>query len=212
MCIKIDIKILLFLVLFYIFNQHKIYLLFMAFIFLHEISHMLIGIILGAKPMELEIKPMGCSISFRYKIDDYNKKILKGNLVELKKIFIYIAGPLFNLIVGIIALLFIKSEEIFYINIIIAFFNLIAIYPLDGGRIFKCILVLLYGELEGYKKVQNISNISIIILLFISSIAILKYHTIGIICGITYLCFIKIKYNKEIKNKIRVINMIIDNN
>ena len=208
MCIKFDIKILLFLAMFYITNQHKMYLLFLAFIFLHEIAHLIVGIILGVIPTHFEIKPIGCSISFRYKIDDYNKKILKGNLAELKKIIIYLAGPLFNFIVGIIALLLCFNESICYINFSIMIFNLLFIYPLDGGRIFKSILSIFLGEGSAYKCVKKTTNVIFILLLVVCSVVILEYHNMGIICGLIYVQYIRIRSNKEIDNKLRIIELI----
>lgn len=208
MSIKFDIKILFCLLLFYITKQLDIYLLFMIFIFFHELAHLIVAIVLGAKPISIEINQMGCAASFLYKIDDYNKKILKGNLVELKKIFIYIAGPLFNLIVGIIALFLEVKVEIIYINIFIVLLNLIYIYPLDGGRIIKSILHIFFGETIAYKSTLKISNISFILLLIITSIIILIFHNVGIIIGIIYIAFIKMKYSREINLKLKIINII----
>ena len=71
MSIKFDIKILLCLIIFYITNQFEIYLLFMAFIIFHELAHLMIAILLGAKPITMEINQMGCAISFIYRIEDY---------------------------------------------------------------------------------------------------------------------------------------------
>lgn len=211
MCIKFDIKILLILVIFYITNQLEIYLLLMTFIFFHEIAHLLIGVVLGAKPLTMEIKQIGCSISFRYKLNDYNKKILNGNLVELKKIFIYIAGPLFNLVVGIIALFFSIESNIVYINLFIALINIICIYPFDGGRIIKSILHIFLGEKKSYEIILKISNIFFIVLLIFCSIIILKFHNMGIIFGIICIALVKIKYSKEIKTKLKIIDIINNN-
>ncbi len=208
MYIKIDKKILLFIMIFFITNQLELYSWLMLFIFFHEMTHLFVGKLLGAKTTTMEIKPVGCSISFMYKLEDYNKKILKGNLVELKKIFIYIAGPLFNFTVGIIALFFRVKMSIIYVNLFICFFNLISIYPLDGGRIIKSLLHIFCGEKRAYKWILKISNSFIIILLVLASIAILKYHNIGILFGIIYISYLKDKYMKEINLKLRVIDII----
>lgn len=208
MCIKFDIKILLFIVFFFIVNKLEIYLLFFSFIVLHELSHLLIAVILGGKPIMIELKPVGCSISLKYKIKDYNKKIIKGNLIELKKIFVYLAGPLFNFIVAIIALLLRANENITYINIILGIFNLICIYPLDGGRIVKCITTIFFGEEKAYKITLKISNLFLILILILSSILILRFHSFGIIIGILYLIYIKIIYSKAIKLKLRALYLI----
>ena len=78
MCIKFDMKIILFFVIFYITNKWQTYLLVMLFIFMHEMTHLVVGKMLGVNPLMVEIKSTGCSISFEYKLKDYNKKLLKS--------------------------------------------------------------------------------------------------------------------------------------
>ena len=90
MQIKVDLKILIFALIFFLTNQIKLYILLMIFAFTHEMAHLITGVCLGFKPSVLEIKPIGFSISFINPIVDYNKKILKSNILELKKIIIYI--------------------------------------------------------------------------------------------------------------------------
>ena len=212
MCVKFDIKILLFFVIFYMTNQLEIYLLLMIFIFFHELCHLLIGVLLGAKATDMEIKAVGCSISFNYKIEDYNKKILKGNVIELKKILIYISGPLFNICVAL-GLLFSNINgkyinDIIYINFLIAIFNLIGLYPLDGGRIIKSIAYILVGEKKAYILTEKISKIFLIIVMVFSSIFILKIHNYWIIFYVLYMMYMRMRYSKLIRLKMRIIDII----
>jgi len=76
---------------------------------------------------------------FSFKIDtkNYNKKILKSNLLNLKKLIVALAGPSVNLIFVLIFLFFYQNITIIYVNILIFIFNMLPIYPLDGGRILK---------------------------------------------------------------------------
>ena len=74
----------------------------MLFALLHEFAHVLIGVILGFKIESFEIMPFGFCIDLRSKIVDYRKRVLKSNMVELKYIFIAIAGPILNAIFVII--------------------------------------------------------------------------------------------------------------
>ena len=90
MQIKIDLKILIFVLIFLLTSQLRIYILLMIFACLHELGHLIIGLILGFKPTIFEIKPIGFSVSFNNPVKDYNKKILKSNVLEIKKIIIYI--------------------------------------------------------------------------------------------------------------------------
>ena len=118
---RIDLKILFFLVLFYFTRQLNIYLLIMFFCFLHECSHLLVGLALGFKFQELELMPFGFSIKFR--AFDYNHKFMKSNIVEFKKLFVIIAGPLLNLILAIVFSFvhfnFISQDLLVYSNLLI---------------------------------------------------------------------------------------------
>lgn len=146
MKIRLHLKIFIFIAIFIVTRQLEIYSILMLFAVLHELGHMLTGILLGFKPNSLEIMPVGLSIGFESKADNYNKKIKNGTLLTLKKIIIATSGPITNLIFIILFCFFdinffnIDRELIIYSNILIAIFNLIPIYPLDGGRIAKGML------------------------------------------------------------------------
>ena len=91
---RIDLKIFIFLVLFYFTKQIQLYATIMIFCIIHELGHLFAGLLLGMKPEKLEIMPFGLSISFKLYPKDYNKKIKNGNLLEIKKIIVAISGPL----------------------------------------------------------------------------------------------------------------------
>ena len=149
MKIRLHLKIFIFIAIFIVTRQIEIYSLLMFFAILHELGHMIAGVILGFKPNSIEIMPVGLSIGFESKADNYNKKIRKGTLLTLKKIIVAISGPLTNLIIIVLFSLFefnflnVDRELIIYSNILIAIFNLLPIYPLDGGRIAKGMLHIL---------------------------------------------------------------------
>lgn len=50
MRIRINLKIFLFVLIFILTKQIKIYGILMLFAFIHELGHMLVGILLGFKP------------------------------------------------------------------------------------------------------------------------------------------------------------------
>ena len=216
---KVDLKIFLFLILFYITGQLGEYAVIVILAFVHELGHLLAGIILGMKPAKLELKPYGISISFKINPNDYNKKIAKGNLLELKKAIVACAGPVTNLIIIIITLnlrlnIF-TSLLIIYSNILLIIFNLIPMYPLDGGRIVKSLIYLFLGKKKAEKYTNIISFIFLIIVTFMGSVATFYFENMAIFLIIICLWLIYIKEDITYKKKIKIYDLIektIENN
>ena len=205
---RIDLKIFVLIILFFITNQIKIYAMIMIFAIIHELGHLMAGILLGMQPDKMEIRPFGVSIDFNIKKKDYNIKIKKGNLLELKKIWIALAGPVMNVLLIIILFIpniFNINENdkmlIIFSNVTLIFFNILPIYPLDGGRVLKGIIYLYKGKYKAEECINSISYITLIILTAISSIAILYLKNIAIFLIIMFLWGLQIKENRVYENK-----------
>ena len=217
MQIKVDLKIFIAILIFLLTEQLNIYIVFMLFAIIHELGHVLTGIILGFKPKNIEVLPKGISACFYMQCDYYNKKINYANRFVLKKVIISCAGPITNFIIAIIFYFFdfsifnISREFIIYTNLIIGIFNLIPIYPLDGGRIIKNILHIKIGLKESYKYTKIIANLSIIILTIFSSMAILYLKNISIVLILIYLWGIVIIQNKKYESKMNIYKMLEKN-
>ena len=198
---RIDLKIFIFLIIFYFTRQIEIYSILMLFALIHELGHLLAGLLVGMQPEKLELMPFGVAISFKIKPEEYNKKIKKGNQLEIKKILVALAGPITNFIVIFIILnlnieLF-KALTIIYTNFLIVIFNLLPIYPLDGGRILKGILHINIGKQKAEKYINIISKITVTILTIIASILILHVHNIAFILICMYLWYLILKEDKK---------------
>lgn len=206
MSIKIDLKIFLFILLFIITNQIEIYALVMFFAIIHELGHLLAGVSLGFKPKSINIIPFGLQIEFKVHFEDYNKKIKKGNELCLKRAIIAIAGPLTNLFIILICILcqIPNSENVIYANILIGIFNLIPIYPLDGGRIIKEILNIFLGLKNSYTYIKLISNITVIILTVVVSITVLYIQNIALVLIVLYLWYLVIRENRIMENRAKL--------
>lgn len=217
MQIKVDLKIFIAILIFLLTEQLNIYIVFMLFAIIHELGHVLTGIILGFKPKNIEVLPIGISACFYMQCDDYNKKINYANRFVLKKVIISCAGPITNFIIAIIFYFFdfsifnISREFIIYTNLIIGIFNLIPIYPLDGGRIIKNILHIKIGLKKSYKYTKIIANLTIIILTIFSSMAILYLKNISIVLILIYLWGIVIIQNKKYESKMNIYKMLEKN-
>lgn len=209
MSIKLDLKIFLFLFLFLLTSQLEIYIVLMVFAIIHELGHLVVGLILKFKPEEIKLTPVGLRIQFQVSNEEY--KLKNAKTLTIKKAIIALAGPLTNLIISTITILIAIFhmnfqnlyiyELIVYFNLLIAIFNLIPIYPMDGGRVIKEILKLVCGNKKAYKITYIISKTVLILLTAVASIAILYIHNIAILIIIAYLWYLEVveirKYHRR---------------
>lgn len=143
------------------------------------------GLMLKMKPEKIEIMPCGLSSSFYYNPNNQKKEIL-----------VTLAGP----ITSCVLIFLCQTSEFKYSNLLILLFNLIPLYPLDGGRIVKSILQLKHDEVKTKKLIKRISNITIIILTIISSISVYYFKNISIflICIFLWLMTLREKNDKTL--------------
>ena len=212
MRVRIDLKIFIFLALFYVTNQIEIYLIIMFFSVIHELGHIFVGLVLKMKPEKIEIIPYGLSVAFKVSPDDLNLKIKNGNLLELKKILVALSGPIVSLALAILYTHFkptyITQEDAVYSNILILLFNLIPLYPLDGGRIVKGVLHIKYGSKQSKILTNKISNVTMIILTIISSIAVYYFKNIAIFLICIFLWIITLHENKIFKANMKLYELL----
>ncbi len=205
MKIEINLKILLIILLFFIFNNISTYLIFILFITLHEVAHLIVGIIIGGIPKKITLNPLGLSLEFySYGKDNF-----------LYKIIFYFIGPLSNLICAIIFMNLSNydfyRQEIIITNLSIFLFNLLPICPLDGWKIIREIIKIFFGIDKSNRIMIIFSKIILTIISFFYSIYIIKIKNIMIMLLIVYLWYLNIieerKYDiyKKTKDSIKKI-------
>lgn len=219
MSLKIDLKIFLFLFLFLLTSQIEMYIILMIFAIIHELGHLVAGLILKFKPEEVKLTPVGLQIRFKIDSREYNEKIKEARSLNIKKAIIALAGPLTNLIIAVVTIIIgyfnanIQNTYIYqiiiYANFLIAMFNLIPIYPMDGGRVLNELLKIFIGNKKAYKITYIVSKTILILLTAVASILILYIHNIAIVIILAYLWYLEVieirRYNRR-KNIEKIIH------
>lgn len=137
--------------------------LFLVYIFtaiIHEFAHSVTASYYNCRTEQITLYPYGA--------------VLYGEFSDLKptqEIIVALSGPLFNIITAVLftALWWIFPEIYAYtdvivmVNVSIALFNLLPVYPLDGGRILMCFLKLKIGTRKACAAVKIMGLICCIV-------------------------------------------------
>lgn len=136
---------------------------------LHEFAHLFVAISVGYKLKKVNLDMFGISVE------------LGEEVFHEDEFKIAIAGPLFNLFVSIICvasywifpLSYMILHEFCFCNLILALFNLLPIYPLDGGRVLRSV----FGKNSDYKKLDKVLRVvvaAVCLFLFVVTIKTLN--------------------------------------
>ncbi|WP_415347968.1 site-2 protease family protein [Clostridium perfringens] len=193
---KIDKKIIIQLVTFFILGFKFNLALAFFWIIIHELAHYFVLLKLNIESEKFKLHILGA----RLEIKDYE------DLSSREKLIVCFAGPILN---GIVAMIFFciyklifKSEYIYSnyeINLVLFIFNLLPTYPLDGGEILGAIL----EEKMIFKDVNNILikisysfGIAFILLSILGIVILGEINITSILAGIF---IIYLSYNERRK-------------
>lgn len=180
-----------FTIIFLITGQIYKYLIFVLIIFVHELGHTLMALLLKWKIDNISIYPYGGISKFSTMI----------NVANYQELLVLLSGPIVQILFMLLFQNFIdikyKSIFVFY-NFFILVFNFLPIYPLDGGKLVKIISSYFISFKKSFLITFIISAIFIGIILGIS--VIYKYYFLSLIIFIIFLKLIDedilIIYNK----------------
>ena len=165
---KIKVSFFFLLMFFSLFLSHS-YLSLAAIVAaaLHELGHILAARICSIPLSEMKLGIFGAAITPNNNLCSYKKEI-----------FLAVAGPMVNLLSAFLFFRFAEKSSFISMFVMASFFlgflNLLPIDDFDGGRIFKCILLLKFSPLKVSSVSQAVSFFLIFVLWIFSVYLLLR--------------------------------------
>ena len=133
------------------FNLSAMFLFYLVAILLHELGHALVAKKLGYKLNTITLMPYGTELSGEQTIFSFRDEIL-----------ISLAGPFVNLVLIVLNLalwwmfpVYYYYTELFVVaNLASLLFNLLPVFPLDGGRVLLSILSQKINRQKAYNLIK----------------------------------------------------------
>lgn len=114
---------------------------------LHELGHSLVARAKGGYIHEIVLYPFGGAA----KISNIPKRPIDEMLVAL-------AGPAVSLILAIVFRQFELLQFLGYLNGMLFFFNILPVFPMDGGRVLRAALTIKKGRLEATRAAATVGK------------------------------------------------------
>lgn len=141
-------------------------------IIVHELGHYVVAKKLGYTLSKFSFSPYGVSLSYTNEDLDFRDELL-----------IALAGPVANLVSALLIVgvwwlfpsFYFYTESLVSISVVLALFNLLPAYPLDGGRVFICLGQFVLSQ-KTARKMTIIFNIVFSIVFFVLFVVFAFYN------------------------------------
>lgn len=150
--IYLDQYFLFFLLIIILTGNFNYFIIYFSLLFIHEFGHAITGIILGYKLDRIIFYPLGGITIFNLPI----------NIPLKKELLILIMGPLLQIIGYVFLKRFYPFITIYHYTLLL--FNLLPLYPLDGGKILNIILNYQFNYLRSFTIIFIISIMTLIMM------------------------------------------------
>lgn len=175
--------------------MYRDFLIIFSIIFIHELGHLFVALLYKWNLDKLVIYPFGGCVKFN---EDVNRPLYQ-------ELFILISGPLMQIIYFFIIYILYRNDFITFRNFllfknyhyVLLIFNLLPIYPLDGGKIIN----VLFGYLLPYKKGNKLVIFLSLVLLFLILVFYKNFNFYSMSILIIYELIIYYKRQEYLYNK-----------
>ena len=180
--IYLDKFFLFFLLIIILTGNFNYFIPYFLLLLIHEFGHAITGVLLGYQLNKIVIYPLGGITIFN----------LPLNIPLFKELLILIMGPIMQIIGFYILKNYYSFITIYHYTLLI--FNLLPLYPLDGGKILNIFCNYIYNYLKSFYIVFVIS-ITVIIILLIYNIYNFNLNLL-IMIVVLFIKLIKVYHNR----------------
>lgn len=189
-----------------------------ACVLLHELGHALAGKRFGVKTKNIVLLPIG-GVANMEKIPEQPKQ----------ELWVALAGPAVNLVIAIVLFFILQQSggmpnmldmethmsssnflfNLFIVNIILAVFNLIPAFPMDGGRVLRALLALKFNRTKATEIAAHTGQFLAIIFVLIGLFSNVWLVFIGLFVFIGAGAESNFEATRSILSKYKVVDVLM---